>query len=79
MIRPAAPLAVPLLDISGLPAAERQRRVEQETAAEGAAPFDLEHDTMLAAFQFFGLVPTIIDEAPQHPNGPAFTFVAQTK
>jgi len=44
---PAAPLAVPLLDISALDTATQRSRVEQEAAAEAATPFDLSRDTML--------------------------------
>src|SRR5204863_9874734 len=49
VIRPAAPLPVPVLDLRGLAGAEQRLRVEQEASDEAAAPSDLEHDTMLRA------------------------------
>jgi amino acid adenylation domain-containing protein len=48
-VHPWAPLAQPLIDLSGLPAAARGREARRITAQESARPFDLERGPLLRA------------------------------
>ncbi|WP_326563753.1 amino acid adenylation domain-containing protein [Micromonospora peucetia] len=41
VVRPAAPVALPVTDLTSLPRSERSRRADQAAEAEARAPFDL--------------------------------------
>ncbi|WP_433385478.1 amino acid adenylation domain-containing protein [Micromonospora sp. KLBMP9576] len=41
LVRPAGPVALPVTDLTALPAAQRSRRADEVTEAEARAPFDL--------------------------------------
>ncbi|MGW4892547.1 condensation domain-containing protein [Kitasatospora sp. NPDC004240] len=48
-VRPAGPLALPLTDLTGLPAAEREEAVAGATRTEAGTPFDLAEPPLLRA------------------------------
>ncbi len=47
LVQPAAPVPMPLVDLSGLPAGERAERARQLTEADAQAPFDLRNGPLL--------------------------------
>ena len=49
VIHPVAPVKLPLLELSHLPAEEREERVSQSAQAEAAQPFDLSHGPLWRA------------------------------
>src|SRR3954471_2051118 len=49
VIHPAAPLGLAIVDLSALPAAERDQRARELAAADAVAPFDLTRPPLLRA------------------------------
>ncbi|HEX8094792.1 condensation domain-containing protein, partial [Jatrophihabitans sp.] len=47
LVRPAAPVPMPVIDLTGLPAAERLDRAREITEADAQAPFDLASGPLL--------------------------------
>ncbi len=49
VVRPAGPVALPVVELGGLPAAARERELRRLAGAEGGRPFDLRRGPLLRA------------------------------